>query len=447
MIPAREPVGPGDPIPFIGAFESTYQPEHDRDVIETTQHDVRWRDDLRLMAASGVERLRYPIRWHRVERDPGVFDWRQTDEVLGAMCDLGLDPIVDLLHHTSYPRWLGDLSSRRLQPAFMRFVEQVAMRYPWLRAYTVCNEPLTTLLLCGMLGVWPPHGDSLKSFVDLASNVVPAVNGASRALGELLPEAEHFHVEVCERHTWTAAGERTAASANDRRFLFIDLLIGRTIEPHRPFVEEVVRAGGEDLLCSTPGRLDVLGLDYYAHNQWHWHGDGQGTNVAPSPEPLSELLIEYADRYRVPIALGETNIRGFAADRATWMKYTLEQCERTRDRGVDVRGYCWFPFVDSADWSSLLRSCEGAIDPVGVYWLDEHLERRASVMSTAFAAAARGTRADDLPAYELRPPVSEWLRGWLPHMAHWSWQHPPPAPCSNADPPETVLELRKLDVA
>ena len=29
------------PIPFIGAFESTYQPAFDTDVFETTGHDLR----------------------------------------------------------------------------------------------------------------------------------------------------------------------------------------------------------------------------------------------------------------------------------------------------------------------------------------------------------------------------------------------------------------------
>src|SRR3712207_8610367 len=39
-------------------------------------------------------------------------------------------------------------------------------------------------------------------------------------------------------------------------------------------------------------------------------------------------------------------------------KYTLEQCERARDGGVPVEGYCWFPFVDSCDWDSILCRSE-----------------------------------------------------------------------------------------
>jgi beta-glucosidase/6-phospho-beta-glucosidase/beta-galactosidase len=430
-------------IPFVGAFESTYQPVHDRDVIETTEHDVRWRDDLLLLESCGVADVRYPLRWHRIEPEPGVFDWRHTDAVLGFQRDRGLRPVVDLLHHTSYPRWLGDLGSPAFGPAFVRFVEAVAERYPWLPAYTVCNEPLTTFLLCGQEGIWPPHLRGLGGFVRIAANVLPGVTAASRALRDLLPAAEHVHVEVCEHHTWsTPAGEQYAAVANDRRFLLTDLLVGRPIDEDRPFVREVVEAGGGDLLGVEPGHVDVLGLDYYAHNQWHWQGYEIGVNLAPGPAPLADLVVAYADRYGLPCMVGETNIRGFASDRASWLKYTLEQCEVARDRGVDVRGYCWFPFVDSADWGSLLHECVGAVDPVGVFWLDAHLDRRPSSMSVAYATAAAGSPAADLPAYTFRRPVADWLAGWLPQMSHWDWVEPPAGErCSSREDPDGRIDL------
>src|SRR4051812_15130276 len=114
---------PPSPLPMIGAFESTYMPGHDFDVTDTTQHAVRWRDDLSLLAACHVRQVRYPILWHRVEPEPAQFDWSHTDAVLGYMQDRGIEPIVDLLHHTSYPRWIGDLGQPGFAPAFMRFIE------------------------------------------------------------------------------------------------------------------------------------------------------------------------------------------------------------------------------------------------------------------------------------------------------------------------------------
>src|SRR3954453_17838827 len=80
-------------IEFIGGFESTYQPAFDVDVAETTGHVARWRADLELLRGCGVSRLRYPVRWHRIQPDRRTFDWRATDEVLGWMRDTGMRPI------------------------------------------------------------------------------------------------------------------------------------------------------------------------------------------------------------------------------------------------------------------------------------------------------------------------------------------------------------------
>ncbi len=395
---------------------------------ETTGHIARWRADLELLLGCGVTRLRYPIRWHRIQPNRRTFDWRETDGVLGWMQGHGMRPIVDLCHHTSYPRWLKrGFADRSFRDAYLLYVETFARRYPWVEEYTLFNEPFTTFLLCGQLGVWPPHTHGLRGFLGLASNVMPALTLASRALRELLPAARHFYVDTCERATaaTTEAVDHTAM-VNDRRFFLLDLFLGLPIDTDRPFVTSVLVAGAEHLLQLEPGHVDVVGLDYYAHNQWrYFDAGGRGTTSSPDPGSLADLIEEYWLRYRLPCALGETNIRGFAPDRASWLKYTLEQCEIAQARGVPMDGYCWFPFIDSTDWNSVLVRCEGNIDPVGVYWLDDQLRRRPSSMSEAYARAAGGARAAELPAYRFQHPVAGWLAGWLPQMAHWEWQEPP----------------------
>jgi len=416
-------------IEFIGAFESTYQPAFDVDVAETTGHIARWRADLELLAACGVTRLRYPVRWHRIQPDRRTFDWRATDEVLGWIRDAGMRPIVDLCHHTSYPRWLKrGFADRRFAAAYLRFVEAFAGRYPWVEEYTLFNEPFTTFLMCGQMGVWPPYLQGLRGFLTLARNVMPALTEADRAYRDLVPGARHFYVDTCERASAAVPEARGVADlANDRRFFVLDLFLGRSLDPVRPFVAEVLAAGGEALLELRPGSVDVVALDYYAHNQWRYlDHHGRGLTSSPEPGSLADLIVEYWERYRLPCAIGETNIRGFAPDRASWLKYTLEQCELAQARGVALDGYCWFPFIDSCDWDSLLVRSEGNVDPVGVYWLDQDLDRRPSSMSAAYAAAAGGAPASALPAYRFQPPVAGWIAGWLPQMAHWEWRDPPP---------------------
>jgi beta-glucosidase/6-phospho-beta-glucosidase/beta-galactosidase len=426
------------PLAVIGAFESTYLPSHDLDVFETSEHDMRWREDLRAMRDAGVTRLRYPIRWHRIEASPGRFDWETTDRVLGWMREEGLRPIVDLVHHTSYPRWLsGGFGDPRFGASYLRFCEAFARRHPWVEEYTLFNEPFATLFLAGHEGVWPPHGRSLTALVALYRQVLPALTAASRMYRELLPGARHVWVDTLEGHAaLDAASEEYAALANDRRFFALDVFLGRATDAGRPFLREVVAAGGEDLLGLEPGSIDVLGLDYYAHSEWAYReravrdpdvpvGHLQGVAPSPVPAGLAALVPQYGERYDVPLMLSETNLRGTPYDRATWLKHTVEQCELARAAGARLEGYCWFPFVDSLDWNSLLRRCDRCIDPVGVLWLDEHLERRPSSMLAAYRLLAGGARAEDLPAYRLAPATAQFLAGLLDRMQHFDWQEPP----------------------
>ena len=435
-------------IPFIGSFESTYQPSHDVDVAETTGHIDRFDQDLDLLQSCGISRLRYPVRWHRIEGAPGAFDWRATDAVMDRLHERGLTPIVDLVHHTSYPKWLTDgFGDGRFPAAYLRYVEEVARRYEWIEEYTLFNEPFSTLMLCGHEAIWPPYRRGMENFLALVSNVLPAVAEASRLYSELLPGARHIYVDSCERHTAAGpGGVELTELANDRRFFVADLFLGRHLDRRRPFLQKVIEAGFEDLLTMAPGRIDVLGLDYYAHCQWEFSTGDSGIVPTPRPTSLRDLIVEYWERYQIPCMLGETNIRGFGPDRATWLKYTLEQCEGAREVGVPLDGFCWFPFIDSADWDSLLYRSDGNIDPVGVYSLDGDLDRQATSMTESFRLAASGAPASALPAFELQEPVATWLKGFRSQMAHWRWQPPPAGEVGPKQPPGMRIELKIVDV-
>jgi hypothetical protein len=361
---------------------------------------------------------------------------------------MGFRPIVDLVHHTSYPAWLDDgFADPRFGTAYLRFAEAVARRYPWIEEYTLFNEPFSTLFLSGSEAIWPPYHSGVKGFIGLIGNVLPSVAEASRMYRDLLPKARHVWVDSCERHTGEGiGGTEYAAFANDRRLVVIDLFLGNGIDLDSRYLQPALEAGVEPLLDMDPGHIDVLGLDYYAHCQWHFTDWEVGSVPTPYPVPLATQILEYWDRFGLPCMLTETNIRGFATDRASWLKYTLEQCEVAQDAGVPMEGYCWFPFIDSADWDSLLFRCEGNIDPVGVYWLDERRDRRPSSMSISYAMAASGLPASELPAYPFEEPVASWLKGYLPQMAKWNWsERPVEEVCSNRTPDDARIELRIVD--
>ncbi|MFH5824179.1 family 1 glycosylhydrolase [Georgenia sp. AZ-5] len=418
---------PGNGRTVVAGFESTYVPAFGVDALELTHHARRWPEDLDAVLDTGVRHLRYPLRWHRIEPEPGRFDWAETDAVLGHLRERGAVPIVDLVHHTSYPDWLSDgFRGRDFGPAFLRFAEAVATRYPWLPAYTLFNEPFATLFLAGHQGLWPPYDTGDDGFVRLLRSVLPALAEAAACWRDLLPGAHHVWVDTAEHHTGVGPGLDHAILCNDRRHVVLDLALGHDLDPERPYLRQLLQAGGEPLLALPPVQVDVLGLDYYSHSEWYYD---EVSGHAPSPHPVGFAAVAevYGRRYGLPMMLTETNVRGLPSDRVSWLRHMLEEYEAALARGVPLHGFCWFPHVSSCDWDSLLALCRGRADPVGVVDLLDDGARERTVFTDAWEAAVAGAPVTDLPAYRFQAPCDAELAGLLPRMAHWPWQDAPPA--------------------
>ena len=425
-----QPIRDLSPLPpagrtFLAGFESTHLPSHGIDLFDITGHSARWREDIDAVLAAGVRHFRYPLRWPRIEWQPGGFDWRESDQVLGYLHDVGAVPIVDLVHHTSYPGWLTDgFRSGEFAPAYLRFTEAVCRRYPWIPAYTLFNEPFATLFLAGHQGLWPPYDRGIQGFARILLSVLPAISQAARCWADLLPGAHHVWVDTAEHHSGVGHSADYAELANDRRHAVLDLMLGHELTADRPFLRELAQAGGESLFNLAPLRVDVLGLDYYSHSEWFYDDSG---GHAPSPQPLGLAAVaeHYGVRYGLPMMLTETNVRGLPTDRVTWLKYTLEQYELALSRGVDLHGYCWFPQVDSCDWDSLLARGAGRVDPVGVVSLTREHTPVRSAFTPWWDRSAAGLPVADLPAYRLQEPCATKLQGYAAATSHWRFEDPP----------------------
>ncbi|MBA2378235.1 MAG: family 1 glycosylhydrolase [Blastocatellia bacterium] len=419
---------------FLSGFESTYIFESGRDVLELTKHTQFVKKDLRLARDTGMEQLRYSIPWHTVERNRGEYDWSWTDVAMAELRELGIMPILDPLHHTSFPRWLEDgFSNPDFVSTYLDFVTAVAERYPWVKDYTVINEPFVTTWFCGHEGKWYPYHQGADRFVPMMMNVVEAIIRVSNRLIEMVPDVRLVHVDAAEKHR--ALDSRSAAHAefsNNIRFLVHDMILGGLGEDH-PLYEYLLRHGADryrlESFQKVPTRIDVLGLDYYSHCELEWCTDGR---IYPNrqPEGLVQTAREYFERYRLPIMLTETNIRGYVTDRLSWLKFMVEQCEQIErdmaEAGSSFEGFCWYPFIDSTDWCSLVKEARGCVDPQGIYWLDRQtMQRNASELSEVYTALAKGQiTSKDIPAYHFQPPLDELLSGLMPMMRHWGWRQP-----------------------
>src|SRR4028118_2293205 len=94
------------PLEVWGGVECTVNRVGDEyfDQLERNGHAKR-ADDLDLFASLGVPALRYPMLWEGTAPDISVdADWSWADERRGRMRELGIRPIIGLVHHGSGPR-------------------------------------------------------------------------------------------------------------------------------------------------------------------------------------------------------------------------------------------------------------------------------------------------------------------------------------------------------
>lgn len=100
-----------------------------RDQLAETGHATR-ASDLDLLASLGVAATRYPILWEAcAPDDPARIDLAWAEQRLERLRELGIDPIVTLLHHGSGPTYTS-LVDPGFPDLFAAYAGAVAARFP-----------------------------------------------------------------------------------------------------------------------------------------------------------------------------------------------------------------------------------------------------------------------------------------------------------------------------
>jgi hypothetical protein len=90
----------------------------------------------------GVDVVRFTLHWNEIERRQGRFRWRSSDRVLRGLRARGIQPVVTLL---GVPGWANGGRPPRFAPSrgreFAAFAAAAARRYPFVRYWTIWNEP------------------------------------------------------------------------------------------------------------------------------------------------------------------------------------------------------------------------------------------------------------------------------------------------------------------
>lgn len=225
---------------------------------------------LRPRAHGGARRPRGPLRHPVVSREPRS---RPVELALGKplerMLELGIDPIVDLVHYGT-PRWIeGGFLAPEFPEHMAEYAARVAERYRGrIRWYTPLNEPRIAAWYAGRLGWWPSYRRSWRGFVAVLLALGDGMARTDRALRAVDDAIVPVHVDASD--VYTAAEPALAAFARQRQalvFLALDVLTGRVTPRHPLFPWLVAHGARPDALAAhaaKPVRLELLGVNLYA---------------------------------------------------------------------------------------------------------------------------------------------------------------------------------------
>ena len=376
-------------MPFAGFFLAGFECSSHRrrdgirlDLIRATSHDRHVESDYRQCADLGFRTIRDGLRSHLIEQAPGRYDWSSWLPAVEAAERLDLQIIWDLFHYGSpdhldqatpdFPERFTDFALAALE------VQQSISSRPPL----IC--PLNEINFLSWAvddGYFPRVGPKQRGW--FKRQLVRTAIAASRAIKQRWPKATIvgaeplIHIAPHDRRRPTA---RAAKQNLQGMYQAYDWIMGLA-EPE---------------LGGNPSLVDVVGLNFYPHNQWYYRGP---TIPMGHHEyrPLADMLVEMAERYGKPLFIAETGAEG--SGRPAWLHYVCDEVRAAQDRGADVQGVCLYPITAYPGWDNSRHCLVGLLSTVGsngkrhVYEpLHEELQRQRAIFGVEEAAASSTRR-------------------------------------------------------
>jgi beta-glucosidase/6-phospho-beta-glucosidase/beta-galactosidase len=362
---------------FMAGFECSSHRRRDGvrlDLIRATAHDKHAPQDYRACKEFGFGTVRDGLRWHLIGKAEGKYDWSSWQPMLEAAEEAGIQVIWDLFHYGS-PDCI-DQAAEDFPDRFTDFAlaalelrETITRRPP-----VVC--PLNEINFLSWAvddGYFPPVGPGQRGW--FKRQLVRTAITAARAIKKQWPQSTIvwaeplIHIAPHNRRRQTIRGAQRNLQGMYEAY---DWLIGR----------------GEPELGGDPSLVDVVGWNFYPHNQWYWKGP---TIPMGHHEyrPLADMLVEMAERYGKPVFLSETGAEG--SGKPSWLHYVCNEVRDAMSRGADVRGICWYPITAYPGWDNSRHAETGLFSPVvanGTRHVDERLLAEFDAQREQFAGAS-----------------------------------------------------------
>lgn len=342
-------------------------------------HYHRYEEDIRMMAAAGLNAYRFSIEWARIEPEEGLFDNDELEHyrrVIACCRDNGVEPVITLLHFTS-PKWLiarGGWEADTTVAYFSRYVRYV-MEHLGSELHYVCtiNEANMGVEIADIAQRYAQQiqaarqgSNSLQLGFDLekmmaeqkaAAAECREVFGTEKAETFCKPRTAHGDEIIMQAHT--------AARAVIRE-LCPHVKVGLTLSLHdiqaEPTGEEnAARKWEQEFSHYLPAIAedDFLGVQNYTRVRMGAEGAlpvPQGAEMTQMnyeyyPDGLANVLRHVAADFHGELLVTENGIA--TADdsrRQAFIETALAGVQACRAEGVPVNGYFYWSLLDNFEW-------------------------------------------------------------------------------------------------
>jgi dTDP-4-dehydrorhamnose reductase len=391
-----------------------------------TGHDSRL-SDFDHFAKLGFRALRHGVLWERTA--PSSLEepnWAWADASLHRLRELGIRPIVGLVHHGSGPRQTNLLDSEFPQKLAL-YASKVAQRFPWVTDYTPVNEPLTTARFSGLYGLWYPHGKDDLSFSRALLNQCRAIVLTMRAIREVNSSARLVQTDDLGKIFSTPKLRYQAEFENERRWCSYDLLCGRLNREHPLwgyFRWAGIPESELEWFLDNPCPPDVVGINLYLSGQRFLDehverypdvspgGNGRDRYVdvlaarvlRDGADRPQQLLTEAWNRYQIPVAVTECHNGCTREEQLRWVVEVWRDAEAAATVGARVIAVTAWSLLGAFDWNSLVTRAANHYEP-GVFDIRSP-QPRATALAALFQQLGRG----QLPRHPLLDVPGWWHR-------------------------------------
>ena len=349
---------------------------------DAVDHYNRYEEDIKLMAAAGLNCYRFSIEWARIEPVEGQFDETEVEhyrKVIRCCRENGITPIVTLHHFTS-PKWLiskGGWEAESTVEDFRRYCVYIAEKLGSEMEY-VCtiNEANMGLQLAAIAKRYMKQMLLPKKKSETDGKAQVGINLKQMLANQKIAAAENMEIFGAEKLN-TFVSQRTeegdllvmrahAAARDAMKAMCPHLKIGLSLSLHDIQAEKGGAKNAEKEWHAEFGHYlpyikddDYLGVQNYtrtrigAFGQLSMPGGAELTqmNYEFYPEALENVIRAVAKEFNGDLIVTENGIAtSDDSRRVEFIRRALMGVQNCITDGIPVKGYCHWSLLDNFEW-------------------------------------------------------------------------------------------------